>query len=230
MNKVVGILGGMGPMATVDLFQKIIENTPALVDQDHLRIIIDSNAKIPSRIDAIMQGTKTPLPEMIKSAKTLQLAGADLILIPCHTAHHWLEKLQNNVTIPVLNLIELTALYTRKHFTDTGEILLLASEAAVKLGLYEKYFKHSNVQLLLPGRQEQSIVSVAIKEVKCGSIKNNSHLEQLNSIIAKYQAKGILAVLGGCTEISLLFPYFDHCIKKIDPTLIMAIKTISLAQ
>ena len=231
MSKVVGILGGMGPMATADLFKKIIENTPARSDQDHIRIIIDSNTKIPSRIQAVLMGTETPLPEMIKSAKVLEKAGAELIILPCHTAHHWLEELQKNVKPPILNLIEITARYIGKYFAGKpAGILLLASQATIRVGLYQKRFQRSKTALLVPNPQEQSIVSSAITEAKSGLIENNTFLKELDTMIAKYQKRGVSAILGGCTELSLLLPYVGVNIKKIDPTLILAQKTVSLAQ
>lgn len=87
----VGILGGMGPMATVDLFAKIIECTPASVDQDHLKILIYNNPQIPSRVKAILDGTESPREELIRSAQVLEKAGANLIVMPCNTAHYWYQ-------------------------------------------------------------------------------------------------------------------------------------------
>ncbi len=100
MGKTVGILGGMGPLATVDLFAKIVENTPAVLDQDHLRIIIDNNPQIPPRVEAILQGGEDPLPAMVASAKLLAAAGADFIVMPCNTAHYWLDGLRAAVAVP----------------------------------------------------------------------------------------------------------------------------------
>ena len=88
-EKIVGILGGMGPEATVDLFRKVLKATPAKTDQEHLRIIIDCNSKIPDRMAYILRGGEDPGPYMIKSAKLLESAGCELILIPCNAAHNW---------------------------------------------------------------------------------------------------------------------------------------------
>jgi len=86
-EKTIGILGGMGPYATVELFSKILKFTPARKDQEHLRIIIDNNLKIPDRTEAILGNGKSLLPEMIATAKNLEKAKVDFILIPCNTAH-----------------------------------------------------------------------------------------------------------------------------------------------
>ncbi len=99
-EKIIGILGGMGPAATLALYERIIALTPAQCDQDHLRVIIDSNPKIPDRTAAILGNGESPLPAMAESAKTLERAGADFIVIPCNTAHYWLDELQKEVAIP----------------------------------------------------------------------------------------------------------------------------------
>ena len=86
-EKIVGIIGGMGPDATVDLFQKILRATPAKTDQEHLRIIIDCNSKIPDRTAHIMRGEENPGPYLVSSAKLLEKAGVDVMVMPCNAAH-----------------------------------------------------------------------------------------------------------------------------------------------
>jgi len=103
-QKIIGILGGMGPEATLDLFHKIIKLTYAEKDQDHLRIIIDNNPKIPDRTDAISGTGKDPLPKLIVTAQILEKAGADFIIIPCNTAHYFISEIQQSIKIPILTL------------------------------------------------------------------------------------------------------------------------------
>ena len=107
-EKIIGILGGMGPEATIDLFTKIVKSTKAKKDQDHLRILIDNNPKIPDRTLAIQKKGPSPLPRLIQSAKTLEKAGADFIIIPCVTAHYYVDRLQKRVNIPILHIAEET--------------------------------------------------------------------------------------------------------------------------
>lgn len=89
MGKVIGILGGMGPEATAELFLRIIKATPAQRDQDHLRVIVDNNPKIPDRTAAILGEGQSPLPEMVRTARNLERAGVDFIVMPCNTAHYY---------------------------------------------------------------------------------------------------------------------------------------------
>lgn len=136
-EKVIGILGGMGPEATIDLFYKIIKLTPAEKDQDHLRIIIDNNPKIPDRIAAILGKGEDPLPVLQETARNLEKAGADFIIIPCNTAHYFLSSIQESIKIPILNMIEETAKETQKRIPQIQKVGLLAS-----IGVYETKIYH----------------------------------------------------------------------------------------
>ena len=120
-EKIVGILGGMGPDATVDLMQRIIRLTPALDDADHIRCIVDNNPKVPSRIKAIIEGGgEDPGPCMADMGRRLASWGADFLVIACNTAHYYHGAVQQAVDIPVINLIDLVTNHVKDHFPDTG--------------------------------------------------------------------------------------------------------------
>jgi len=223
MEKTIGILGGMGPLATLDLFEKIISNTPANIDQDHCRILINNNPKIPSRTEAFNKGAENPLPELIRSALVLEHAGADFIIIACNTAHIWLDELKRNVNIPVYSMIDNTVQHLMESKLDiNGKVLLFATESTIQHHLYQQAFKGSRYTIVIPNEEEQKLVNGAIKEVKKGNIKTNPYLDGLNQLIQTYQSKGTSAIIGGCTEIPLLFPHFNTDMKLIDPTLLLA--------
>jgi len=231
MSKVIGILGGMGPLATADLFKKIIENTPAVIEQEHLRIIVYNNPKIPSRIEAILKGKSSPLPEMKKSALVLENAGADFIIIPCHTAHNWITELRETVKIPIYSFIEITTSFIKENYPLLSDkIMLLASEATVKQKLYQNAFGNLDFIIRIPSPDHQKIISSAVNEVKAGRLESNPWQERLNAVINHYRTSGFSAVLGGCTEIPLLFPHLDSKIEKLDATMIMARKAVALAK
>ncbi|HHW42647.1 MAG TPA: amino acid racemase [Desulfotomaculum sp.] len=231
MSKKIGILGGMGPMATVDLFAKIVKNTPAATDQEHIRIIIDNHPQIPSRVCAILEGTESPLPALVESARLLEAAGVDFIIMPCNTAHFWLEELQKAVKVPIYSMIDHAAAYIQQHYPHfSGRIMLLASTATVQTNLYQNAFHARGLELRVPEPPDQEIVARAIDEVKAGHIENNAYLKQINVILNRYVAGGILAFIGGCTEIPLLYPYLEGDFAKLDPTLMLALMAIERAR
>jgi aspartate racemase len=107
-DRMIGILGGMGPEATLDFYRHIINLTPAVIDQDHIRVLIYSNAKIPDRTEAITADGDSPLFELIESAKLLERSGAGIIAMPCNAAHYFLPQMQKEISIPILDMIEET--------------------------------------------------------------------------------------------------------------------------
>lgn len=230
MGKIVGILGGMGPLATIDLFQKIVLNTPASTDQEHLQILIYNNPKIPPRTNFLDVLAENPLIELKRSAIVLEKAGADFIIMPCHTAHLWYEEIKKVINIPFYSMIENTVKATiiQKGYTHK-QILLLATETTIKNKLYQNAFGNSS-KIVIPNQEEQSVVNNIIKSIKSAKIGSNQYIEELNIILLKYKKKEISAILGGCTEIPLIFPYLSDDIEKIDPTLMLALLAISMAK
>lgn len=225
----IGVLGGMGPMATVDLMQKIILNTPAKTDQEHLRIIVDNNPQIPSRINAILHGAESPLPALIKSAELLRAAGADFIVIPCNTAHYWFEELQAAVKIDFIHIIDNAAWHIKNAEIDlSGRVMLLATEATVQTGIYEKSFAKYNIKLQYPPAAAQKMIADAIDEIKAGKIADNSQLKGINDWLDSLGGE-IGGIIGGCTEIPLIFPYLTGSYKKYDPTELLALSAVKKA-
>ncbi len=139
-EKTIGILGGMGPEATADLFYRIVKATPVERDQDHPRTIVYSNSKVPDRTPAIVGEGESPLPEMLMAAKSLQGAGADFLIIPCNTAHYFIEDLRNELGIPVLHMIEMTARHAAREYPGARMVGLIATDGTLSSGIYERFF------------------------------------------------------------------------------------------
>ena len=114
MNPVIGIIGGMGPLATCDLMNKIIRFTDAQKDQDHIRICVDSNTNIPDRTTAILHHGKTPVPELVKSALRLEAMGAQLLIMSCNTAHYFYNDVTPYLDVPFMSMIEETVKYLKE--------------------------------------------------------------------------------------------------------------------
>ncbi len=230
MTKIIGILGGMGPVATIDLYQKIVLNTPATIDQEHLQILIYNNPKIPPRTGVLTNSFDNPLIELKKSAILLENAGVDFIIMPCHTAHLWYDELKNAVTIPFYSMVENTVhtIKKRKDYKNI-QILILATETTINNNLYQKAF-NNYCKITIPSKREQKIITNTLNSIKAGFISSNPYIEALNQILLEYKKRGIDLVLGGCTELPLIFPYLHNEIEKIDPTLLLAMLAINKAK
>ena len=224
-QKIIGILGGLGPEATVDLFYKIVKLTPAEKDQDHFRIIIDNNPKIPDRTDAIINNGKDPLSELVATAQNLEKAGADFIIIPCNTAHYFISKIKENISIPILNMIEETAIYVKTIFPSFKKVCLFATKGTYKTKLYETFFNPRNIEILIPELSEQDKIMKVIYEVKSGIMSEETKREMIE-ISGKYIKKGSQAIIAGCTEIPLALKDEDVDVPVIDPTYILAKRAI----
>ncbi len=220
-EKIIGILGGMGPEATIDLFYKIIKSTPAEKDQDHLRIIIDNNPKIPDRTAAILGKGEDPLPALQKSAQNLEKTGAGFIIISCNTAHYFLPLIQESVKIPILNMIEETAKEIQKRISPIQKVGLLASIGIYKTEIYHQQFKKFNIEVISPEEKDKEEVMKTIYAVKAGNLSEEIK-KNILTIAQRLVDKGAEAIIAGCTEIPLILKEGDLSVPLIDPTQILA--------
>ena len=135
-ERVAGVLGGMGPEATVDLMSRVIQATPATDDSDHIRLLIDNDPKVPSRIKAIVEGTgDSPVDCLISMARNLQRIGADFLVMPCNTAHYYYHPIAAAVDIPIVNMIALVAQAAVNRVPDLQKVGVLASTAVQRTRL-----------------------------------------------------------------------------------------------
>ena len=223
-RKAIGIIGGMGPMATADLFTKIIENTAAGTDQEHLHVLIDNNTDIPDRTACILAGSDAPLGPMVESAKRLRDMGADLLLIPCNTAHFFHDGVQAAVDVPVLNMAEISAQYCAAHgFSCVG---LLSTAGTVRARIYEPYFEKLGLRLLHPGKVGiDNLMYLIYDEIKAG---RTPHPERLYPEIVALEQQGAQAFLLACTELPLVF-HDGGRVPFIDPTRLLARAAVAAA-
>ena len=136
--RIVGVLGGMGPLATVDFLRKMIDATPAVRDQEHVPVIVSSIPQVPDRTEAYFRGGPSPLEAMISSGRRLVAAGAELIVVPCNTAHLWFDGLQAALDVPLLNLVDEAVSEVTKVVRPGGRVGLLSTDATLASGLYNE--------------------------------------------------------------------------------------------
>ncbi len=202
-DKIIGVLGGMGPDATVDLFQKIIDKTAVEKDQDHHRILIYNNPKIPDRTEAILNGGESPLKELIKTAEVLKKAGASFIVIPCNTAHYYFEELQQEVGIEILNMLEEVAKKIERDL-NIKKVGVMGTRGVLESGIYDKELKKLNFEVVKPAEEQKDKIMELIYSVKTGQ-KTLGMQQQLSAIAESMVKKGAEAVVLGCTELPLIF-------------------------
>lgn len=223
MNKTIGILGGMGPMATCDLMKKIIEHTDASCDQEHFRICVDSNTNIPDRTAAILEGGADPRPEMIKSAQRLQAIGAEVLIIPCNTAHYFLDDVSKTVEIPFVHMPRETA----KALAERGisAAAILATDGTIQTGIYHRELEKAGITPIQPTEEDQkTLMSLIYDYVKAG--KPYPHPEKLLQLQQNLQAQGAQAMILGCSELPIAFDDREVLLPAVDPTDILALSTI----
>ena len=167
-RKVLGVIGGVGPMATVDFYKKLIELTDASCDQEHIHVLIDGNCQIPDRTASILAGDDRPLPYLIDSARRLEEAGADLLLIVCNAAHYYFDRLRAACSVPLLNMIDLAAAEAARRGYRCAA--LLAVDGTLRAGTYDRAFEERGLRLLHPdARGQEQVMHLIYDEVKAGA-------------------------------------------------------------
>lgn len=201
---VAGILGGMGPEATVDLMHRIIAHTEARDDIDHVRCIVDNNPKVPSRIKALLEGGgESPAPCMADMGRRLEAWGADFLCIACNTAHNYYSAVQNAVHIPVLNMIDLTAQAVTERYPQVRRAGLLASPAVRLTELYEEPCGSRGLEVIYPEPVEEQRLLGVIKDIKGGRI-NGAVRAAFAQVTANLVKQGAEVLVVACTELGII--------------------------
>ncbi|MBM3642986.1 MAG: aspartate/glutamate racemase family protein [Alphaproteobacteria bacterium] len=200
--RAVGILGGMGPEATVEFMRRIVKATPARGDADHIRMLVDSNPQVPSRIEHLIEKRgQDPGPTLADMARRLEGDGARFLAIPCNTAHYYLDQVKRSVGIPVLDMVDLTM----RHLKDAGvaSIGLLASPAVTATQLFDRRGAEHGVRVLHPVAEDRAAVLAAIRAVKASG-PTPAELDAYRAVVRRLAAAGAERLVIACTELSLV--------------------------
>jgi aspartate racemase len=221
-HPIVGILGGMGPAATADLYAKIIAATPAERDQDHLHVVIWADPTVPDRSSALLHGGVDPTPWLRRGAEKLVAMGASFIAVPCNTAHAFLPRIAADIPVPFLHMMEETATAIEVAHPTIERVGLLATSGTVAAGLYQEWFARHHIEVAVPDEETQErYVMRAIHCVKSG--QTGRDVTELVGEAARYLVNhGAEAVITGCTELPLIFKNGDAAVPVIDPTAVLA--------
>ena len=224
-KKTVGIIGGMGPGATALLFQKLIDYTDAKSDAEHMHIIIDNNTAIPDRTTAILKGENTPALYIVESGKKLEMCGAELLLIPCNTSHYFYDDIQEQLSVPVVNMIAETAkVCLNNGYTKVG---VLATTGTCNTDTYGRELNKFGVETVYPDVEGQKkVMEIIYDQVKAGRKINVQILDQT---LKKMASKGAQAFILGCTELPFAIKNGDFGYHFLDSLDILARRAVEMA-
>jgi len=225
--KTLGIIGGMGPAATLDLFSKILKATPAKKDQDHIHIIIDNFPQIPDRTAFLLGKGENPLPYILKSVRTLERANVDVLCMPCNTAHYFVEDIRKATPLPFISIIESTLNEIKSSFKDSKKIGLLASDGTIIGKVYHNIFEAERYRIITPLEEKQHEVMKIVYSIKAGKMEEN--VQTFEEIIEHMKFLGSEVVILGCTELPILLKYFEPSLPVIDATSCLAKEIVDFA-
>lgn len=202
-KKTLGILGGVGPLATVYFADLLVRLTDAKTDQEHLDTIIFNHASIPDRTRYILdRNAPNPVPVMQEDARKLREAGCDMLAIPCNTAHAFYDEIQRAAGIPVIDLIEETVRFAMHIAPNLKTLGILATEGTIRAEVYPKAAARFGIACKIPGEKAQrSLMRIIYDEVKAGK---EADVGELLRIVADMKKQGCGAVVLGCTELSVI--------------------------
>lgn len=223
----VGVLGGMGPMATVEAFHRITTITPAHNDQEHLHVLVDSDPSIPDRTRALLHGGEDPRPKLLASGQRLVNAGAEVICLPCNTSHAFYDWLQHRISVPIVHMLDEVATVARKR--GSGSVCgLLATSGTASTGIYTTALRNVGLEAIMPDSGDQRAVDESIAMIKAGASFDDAAAmcaEPIETLIAD----GATMLVLGCTELSLVADRLSHTAHVIDALQAMAEATVDIA-
>lgn len=221
-EKVIGVLGGMGPEATLSFYEKLIADTPAARDQDHLRVVIDSNPKVPDRSEAILRHGGSPVPAMLRGVHALARAGADFVAIPCVSAHFFVNELRRLSPLPLLSMLDVLAQGIRERHPEIRTVGLLATTGTIEGRFLQRRLARSGITAIVPPDDDQQRVMSAIYAIKGSAAGRAPIARALRRVAERLVAEGAQAIVLGCTEIPLVLQPGDLRVPVFDTVRLLA--------
>lgn len=223
-NKTVGVMGGLGPMATVYFYDMIVRLTDAKTDQEHIDMVVVNRATTPDRTDFIIgKSTDSPVNILKQDAKKLEVFGSDFLVITCNTAHYFYDEIAKSVNIPVINIIEETVKYAKQQ--GHKKLGILATTGNISTNLYQNMCKNYDIDyLVLDEKRQDNIMSIIYDNIKSGK---PADMNKFNSIVNHLKENNCDGAILGCTELSILKN--DNNLDNefyIDSLGVLAVKTI----
>lgn len=221
----LGIIGGLGPMASAYFYELITEHTAAGCDQEHIDIILSSRATTPDRTDFILgRSDKNPLDAMVEDARSLERYGATAIVIPCNTAHYFIDAVRDSVNVPMPSIITETVLHIKRR--GFKKPIILATEGTLSTNTYQRELTANGMDFAFPDSDgTRALMDIIYKKVKSGMIPEP---DELYSIIDPMFEAGCDCAILGCTELSLIGKKMTSDPRIVDSLTVLAACAIRL--
>lgn len=226
-TKTVGVLGGMGPDATVDFMAKVIALTPAEKDQDHVHMLVDHNPKVPDRQNAILDAGEDPGPYLAAMAVRLETAGADFLVIPCNTAYVFKDAVESATSIPLISIIDVTVATALEQGAASAGVL--ATDGCLKARVFQDALEKAGIGSVLPSDYELGKLMTLINRIKAG-YQGESIARDMATLATALVDRGAQSVIAGCTEIPLVLDAAAVDVPLISSTDVLAQQTVALAR
>jgi aspartate racemase len=224
-RRTIGVLGGMGPAATIDFLSKLLSATPAQRDQDHLRVLVDSNPMLPDRNAAIAGLGPSPGPELARMAESLERSGAEAVVMACNTAHYFQAEIEAALSVPFLSMIEATADAVLARSPSARQVGLLAAAGCIDAGLYQRAFAARGVETLVVDR---SGFMAVLARIKAGDTGGGSRVAMRSLALALVE-QGADALAAACTEVPLVLSQPDVPVPLTDSTAALVGRALAFA-
>lgn len=228
-HKIVGVLGGMGPDATVDFMAKVIATTSADDDQGHIRMLVDHNPTVPSRQAAILDGGEDPGPALAAMAVGLEKAGADFLVVPCNTAYVFEKSIIDATSIPLISIIGVTVDEIVQRVPGVEAAGILSTDGCLQAGVYQAAMAARGIRPVLPDAGELAALMNLIYRIKAGD-RGDDVKQSMRAFGAALESRGAQAVVAGCTEIPLVLDEAMLSVPLIASTDVLAQHTVALAR
>lgn len=213
MDGFLGVLGGMGPLATADFLRKLVKNTPAEFDQDHIPVMLYGDCTIPDRTANIVGDGPSPLPKLLEGIKFLNDAGAKAICVPCNSAHCWFDDMNAASAVPLFHIVQASSEQVQKKNPGAKKVGVLSTQGTHRMGIYKRTLEGLGYDVETPTQQEfDELVSPAIAMIKANEWMRAE--KAYDDAAAHLFERGAEIIILGCTEI----PFGMQRAYRTDPT------------
>ncbi|VAW20291.1 Aspartate racemase [hydrothermal vent metagenome] len=227
----IGVLGGMGPQATILFMQRVLDATPATDDCAHIPLLVDNNTQVPSRIKALIDGDGIdPGPALAEMAKGLEKGGALALVMPCNTAHNYTGVIRNAVSVPFLSMIELTAKELARRLKPGSSIGILGSPALRITGIFNNALQEVEMTPLYPDDENAMLGAIRVLKASSGALAAPGALDTVLANGRQLIARGADILLVGCTEFSLIKEHVAQLHPALDSLDVLVETTIRFSQ